>query len=399
MYFYKKKNMISVQEALAIIKEHQYTATAIEKPLASCLNFTLATNVYSPIAMPPFRQSAMDGYAVCLHESNFYELIGEVKAGDAVNYNLNPGQAVRIFTGAEVPDDANAVIMQEKIERNENSIKVLEETPKLNQNIRPEGEQIKQKDLALLANTTLTPSSISFLASLGINKVHVYPKPKVAIVVTGSELIPPGNPYQQGKIFESNSILLATTLQHENILDYSIHRVADNYQDTENLLQQVINTNDFVLVSGGISVGDYDFVGKALKSLNTLELFYKIKQKPGKPLFFGKNGTTYVFALPGNPASALTCFYMYALPMLRSFSNHKVPHLPWRKKKLSHNYNVKGIRAQFLKAKYNEDTVEILGLQSSAMIHGFNNANCLLFIEENTKKIEKNSIIDVILLP
>ena len=397
--FTKKNNMISVQEALAIIKKNQYTATAIEKYLDSCLNFTLAADVYSPIAMPPFRQSAMDGYAICLQEANIYSLIGEIKAGDAANYSLKPGQAVRIFTGAEVPNTANAVIMQEKIERNDNFIKVLEEAVKLNQNIRPKGEQITQNDLALSANTILTPSSISFLASLGIHKVMVYPKPKIAIVVTGSELIPPGSEYQQGKIYESNSIMLATTLQQENILDYSVHRVADDYQSTENLLKQVISENDFVLISGGISVGDYDFVGKALRAINTEELFYKIKQKPGKPLFFGKNNKTYVFALPGNPASALTCFYMYALPMLRSFSKHKQPHLEWNKKKLSHDYKIKGIRAQFLKANFKENSVEILGLQSSAMVHGFTNANCLLFIEENTKEIIKNSIIDVILLP
>lgn len=389
--------MISVQEALSIIKKHQYTAEAIERPLKDCLGYTLAKDVYSLIDMPPFRQSAMDGYAVRLHNDNSYSLVGEVKAGDAAKYALNKGETVRIFTGAEVPDTANVVIMQEKVERMENEISVLE-TPKLNQNIRPKGEQIKKGELALPANTVLNPSSISFLTSLGIHSVQVYPKPKVAIVVTGSELIAAGMPYMQGKIYESNSILLATTLQHENILDYSIHTVKDNYPDTETLLNEVINSNDFVLVSGGISVGDYDFVGKALKALNTQELFYKIKQKPGKPLFFGKNKNTYVFALPGNPASALTCFYMYALPMLRYYSKHKEPHLVWTTKKLTHVYNVKGIRAQFLKANYSNESVKILDYQSSAMIHGFNNANCLLFINENTQKIEKNTIIDVILL-
>jgi len=391
--------MISVQEALSIIKKHQYTAKAIQKPLAKCLGYTIANDIFSPIAMPPFRQSAMDGYAVCLHDVNRYNLIGEVKAGDAANYILNPGQAVRIFTGAEVPDSANAVIMQEKVERNETSITLIEQTIKVEQNIRPKGEQIQQGNLALSKDTVLTPSSISYLSSLGINSVNVYPKPKVAIVVTGSELIPPGQEYQQGKIYESNSIMLSTTLQQENIEEYSIHRVKDDYDSTEKLLKQVIDTNDFVLVSGGISVGDYDFVGKALRAINTKELFYKIKQKPGKPLFFGKNNSTYIFALPGNPASALTCFYMYALPMIRTFSKHSKPHLEWTLKKLSHDYIVKGIRAQFLKANYTNDQVEILGLQSSAMVHGFNNANSLVFIPENSSKFNKNTKIEVILLP
>jgi len=391
--------MISVQEALEIIKKHQYTATSINVNLDSSLNFTLAQDIFSPISMPPFRQSAMDGYAVNVHSTNKYSLIGEVKAGDAANYILKPGQAVRIFTGAEVPDTANAVIMQEKINHTENSIEVINETPVLNQNIRDKGEQINNGDIAITKNTVLTPSVISFLASLGINKIEVYPKPKVAIVVTGSELIAPGTPYQQGKIYESNSVMLATTLQQENIIDYTIHRIADDYQSTENLLKEVIENNNFVLVSGGISVGDYDFVGKALKNINTEQLFYKIKQKPGKPLFFGKNGNTYIFALPGNPASALTCFYMYALPMLRSFSKHKQAHLVWTKKKLSHNYTVKGIRAQFLKAHYKKEFVEVVDFQSSAMIHGFNNANSLMFLPENSEKIKKNTIIDVILLP
>ena len=391
--------MISVQEALEIIKKHQYTATSINVNLDSSLNFTLAQDIFSPISMPPFRQSAMDGYAVNVHSTNKYSLIGEVKAGDAANYILKPGQAVRIFTGAEVPDTANAVIMQEKINHTENSIEVINETPVINQNIRDKGEQINNGDIAITKNTILTPSVISFLASLGINKIEVYPKPKVAIVVTGSELIDPGTPYQQGKIYESNSVMLATTLQQENIIDYTIHRIADDYQSTENLLKEVIENNNFVLVSGGISVGDYDFVGKALKNINTEQLFYKIKQKPGKPLFFGKNGNTYIFALPGNPASALTCFYMYALPMLRSFSKHKQAHLVWTKKKLSHNYTVKGIRAQFLKAHYKKEFVEVVDFQSSAMIHGFNNANSLMFLPENSEKIKKNTIIDVILLP
>ena len=388
--------MISVQEALEIIKQHQYVALPIEKELAFCLNYTLAQDIFSPIAMPPFNQSAMDGYAINMQENSTYSLVGEVKAGDAANYILEPGQAVRIFTGAEVPATANAVVMQEKVEKLNDNTVVIQETPKEDQNIRDKGEQIKNDDLAITQNTILTPSVISFLASLGINSVKVYPKPKVAIVVTGSELITPGAPYEQGKIYESNSIMLATTLQQENIIDYSVHKVADNYQSTEELLKKVITENDFVLVSGGISVGDYDFVGKALKALNTEQLFYKIKQKPGKPLFFGKNNKTYIFALPGNPASALTCFYIYALPMLRSFSMHPSPYLKRKQKKISHNYTVKGIRAQFLKANYQKDFVEILGLQSSAMVHGFNNSNCLAFVKENTNELTKNELIEII---
>lgn len=390
--------MISVTQALSIVNEHVFNAEPIEITIQESLNYVLAENVFAKISMPPFRQSAMDGYAVCLHSTKDYTVIGEVKAGDSEEFTLKPGEAVRIFTGAPVPHTANAVVMQEKVERNNIQIQ-LTELPIENQNIRPKGEQINENELAIKSNTLLTPSIISFLASLGIYTIKVYPKPKVGIVVTGNELIAPGETYKKGKIYESNSILLATTLQNEGIKDYTIYKVEDDYEKTENTLQKAINENNFVLVSGGISVGDYDFVGKALENLETKKLFYKIKQKPGKPLFFGKNNKTYIFALPGNPASALTCFYIYALPMLRNFYKHKNPHLKRTKKQLSHNYKVKGIRAQFLKAKYQNNTVKVLEAQSSAMIHSFNIANCLIFIPENTTELKSNTEVAIILLP
>ncbi|WP_010179928.1 molybdopterin molybdotransferase MoeA [Aquimarina agarilytica] len=390
--------MISVDEALSKIEAHKQTSDPITLHITKCLHYVLAKNVYALINMPPFRQSAMDGYAIFIHENDTYSLVGEIKAGDAPNLSLQKGEAVRIFTGAAVPNSANAVVMQEKTTV-KNNILTINETPKNEQNIRPLGEQIKKGTLALTKGTALTPSKLSFLASLGSNQLLVYPKPKVAIVVTGSELTPPGTPLEEGKIYESNSLLLSATLQNEQINDFTIYKVKDDYQSTEDLLKKVIDENDFVLVSGGISVGDYDFVGKALKNLETEEIFYKIKQKPGKPLFFGKKNTTYVFALPGNPASALTCFYIYALPLLRNFSNQKQTHLSKITQKITHDYHVKGIRAQFLKAKSSKNGVEILGFQSSAMIHGFNNANALVFIPENTSFIKSNEDVEVILLP
>ena len=389
--------MISVEQALKKINEHKITGTPVLKNLSDCLNYNSAEKIFSPIAMPPFRQSAMDGYAIHIHSLNKYSLTGEVKAGDAPKYQLKPGEAVRIFTGAAVPDSANAVIMQEKT-KVENRTLYIEETPKLEQNIRPKGEQINARELVLNERTKLSPSALSYLASLGIYETLVYPKPRISIIITGSELIEPGKPYLEGKIFESNSIMLSGVLQQEGIPDIQILKVKDDFKSTKSILKKAIATSDFVLASGGISVGDYDFTGKALLELGTEELFYKIKQKPGKPLYFGKNGNTYIFALPGNPASALTCFYIYALPLIRAFYGCDTVDLKRTTKRLSHNYQVKGIRAQFLKALVNDNNVEILGLQSSAMVHGFINANALVYLPENSDFIEKNSTVEVILL-
>ena len=389
--------MISVHEALEIVSKHQYSSTPVEVSLEDSLNYVLAEDVKAKISMPPFNQSAMDGYAVHIHKSNTYQLVGEVKAGDGHSYNLKAGEAVRIFTGAKVPETANAVIMQEKVNRNENEI-TIETTPSHFENIRPLGEQIHQNEIALTKGTKLNPSSVSYLVSLGISTIKVYPKPKVSVIVTGSELIPMGADYIDGKIYESNSIAIKLSLAKEGIDNVTVFKVQDDYQSTENMLKQAIESSDFVLVSGGISVGEYDFVGRALRNLNTEELFYKVKQKPGKPLFFGKNNNTYVFALPGNPASALTCFYIYALPMLRAFSNDPQLQLKRVQRKISHELQIKGDRAQFLKASCDGHKVTVLGNQSSAMIHGFNNANSLVFIEENTNLIEENTKLTTILL-
>lgn len=390
--------MISVEEAILKVNSFFYKGKPISKPLSESLNYILAEDILSGMDMPPFPQSAMDGYAVKMHDDLSYSLVGEIKAGDQSIINLNPGEAVRIFTGAAVPSTANAVIMQEKTSAS-NGVLTLIERPKLLENIRPQGEQIHKGELALPKGSLLSPSAISYIASLGVTQVSVYPKAKVAIVVTGSELVSPGEELPYGKIYESNSILLATTLEKEGILDYKVFRVEDNYESTKLLLDQLTLQYDFVLVSGGISVGDYDFVGKSLKEIGTKEIFYKIKQKPGKPLFFGKRNTCLVFALPGNPASALTCFYIYALPILRFYSGNKKPHLPKVTCKLSHDYQVKGIRAQFLKAIVKGDEVKVLTQQSSAMISGFIEANAYVFVPENSGLITKGTAVQVILLP
>jgi len=389
--------MISVEEAITKVKSHLYSAQPILISVRDGLDFVLAEDIFSKIDMPPFPQSAMDGYAVNLYEGSAYTLKGEVKAGDSQSFDLKKGEGIRIFTGAAVPETANAVIMQEKT-KVEGAVLSIEEIPKNQQNIRPQGEQIRKGELVISKGTVLSPSALSFLVSLGVSNIKVYSKPQIAIVVTGSELVEVGQPLTHGKIYESNSILLANTLKKEGFSNYEIYRVADDFESTKSLLDELTLKNDFVLVSGGISVGDYDFVGKSLKEINTQEIFYKIKQKPGKPLFFGKRKECYVFALPGNPASALTCFYMYALPMLRYFSGNETPFLSRVTKKISHNYTVKGIRAQFLKAVVSGHDVSILSQQSSAMIAGFMEANAYVFVPEFSTEIKEGERCEVILL-
>jgi molybdopterin molybdotransferase len=394
-----KKSMISISEAISIVKNVgkpllKETIKSVEK----AGGYILFKDILSPINMPPFRQSAMDGYALHRHNDLSYNLIGEVKAGDGHQLVLKKGDAVRIFTGAPVPDSANAIMMQEKVKTNGNTISIDNQIP-LEHNIRPLGEQVKTGDIALKKGTKLTPAAIGYLISLGITNVSVFKKPNIAVVTTGNELIEAGQDLTLGKIYESNSKMLLSALYNLKYYDVTLHKVADDYNKTVSTLNKVINENDLVLITGGISVGDYDFVGKALNELNVEELFYKVKQKPGKPLFYGKKSDTQIFALPGNPAAALSCFYVYVYIALQKLMNRDALELPRIEAKSISNFQKKGDRPQFLKAIYNNGKVEILEGQNSSMLQTFALSNALVYAPETVLEIKKGDLLEVILLP
>ena len=391
--------MISIEQAISTVKANSKPLmTSTIKLVEKAGGYILSQDVMSPINMPPFNQSAMDGYALNIHDSATYQLIGEIQAGDDQQPTLNPGEAVRIFTGAAVPNSANAVIMQEKVHAEKSQIHI-EGVVSKNQNIRPLGEQVKKKDLALKAGTKLTPAAIGFLSSLGIVTVSVYKKPAIALMTTGNELVKPGSTLSYGKIYESNSKMILSALYHLKFYDITLYKVPDNYEQTVHTLKEAIDENDLVIITGGISVGDYDFVGKALQELHVEELFYKVKQKPGKPLFYGKNTATQIFALPGNPAAALTCFYVYVYIALQNMMNRDATELPRVHAKSTSNFIKKGDRPQFLKAIYNDGEVEILEGQSSAMQQTFALANALVFMDEDEQEITIGKSVNTIILP
>ena len=391
--------MITVEQAIHIVDSNSRRLNKKKRvSLSEATGYVLAEDVISPIHMPPFRQSAMDGYAVRIHDSEYYHVKGELQAGDGQDVTLQQGDAVRIFTGAPVPNDANAVVIQEKTIVKEQELKVHDEV-RLQSNIRPKGEQIQKGENALTKGTVLTPAAIGFLTTLGITEVSVYTKPSIGIIATGNELAEAGNELKHGQIYESNSLMLLTALASLGYQDNEIYKVPDNFNATRNILEEVITAKDLVLITGGISVGDYDFVGKAIKELEVEQLFYKVKQKPGKPLFFGKKKDTYVFALPGNPAAALSCFYVYVQRCLKLLSGGKdAEPLSVNAVSLS-AFNSKGDRAQFLKAFINKGEVKILEGQSSAMLNTFAVANALLYLPETTKNIQVGDSVSLILIP
>lgn len=386
--------MVSVEQAKTILNNHIPNSIEIEISLLKGLNHVLAKDVYSPINMPPFRQSAMDGYALNLQESFNYTLIGEIKAGDNNQIVLKPGQAVKIFTGAAVPETANAVIQIEKTTCSNQSI-IVNENVAVNTNIRPIAEQIEANQIALAKGSMLNAAAIGFLAGLGLETVCVYKKPVVGILVTGNELVKPGNNLTYGKIYESNSIMLQAALLNANFNSINTYEVNDDLVNTKNSIAKAIDENDIVLISGGISVGDYDFVKQALEELEVKSLFYKVNQKPGKPLYVGKTQDKLIFALPGNPAASLTCYHIYVAPILNSISTNSTPISNTIYKELSHNLMVNNTRSQFLKAISKENEVSVLSHQQSSMLNTFALANCLIYLPNGNYELKKNDKVEV----
>ena len=390
--------MISVIQALNIIENESTLLSNDNINVRESIGYCLNQKIISTIDMPPFDQSAMDGYALNYDISiSNYNIIGEVKAGDDCSkIILQKGDCIRIFTGAAVPKGATTIIQQEWC-NNENNVLSFNKKIKDSLNIRKKGEQIRQGDTILNKNHIINPASMGLISTVGINNINIIRKAKVAIVITGDELIKSTDEIKDAKIFESNSSMLYGALNKYGYDDINIYFTKDSKKQTELTISKAINDNDLIIVSGGISVGDYDFVKFAFDQLNVKEKFYKINQKPGKPIFFGTKKNKYIFGLPGNPGASLTCFYIYVLRCLSLISNKKYP-LIKTKVKLSSHYRKKGNRAEFIKAKVKNNQAEICSHQSSAMLLSFAKANALVFIDENISEVSSKDYLDAYLL-
>ena len=384
--------MIAVNEALNLIEKHTCTLQIQTKSLLEARGSILATAIQSPINMPPFRQSAMDGYAIQLNGTEEYNVINESKAGDSGNLNLKSGEAVRIFTGALVPDDADTIVIQEHVERTADKIHI-NKLPQKGANIRPVGEQVFAGTEVLKKGTLVNEATIGFLAGLGIQEIEVYKKPKVGILATGNELQEPGTPLKKGSIYESNAIMLQAALLRLGIEDIQVFKAKDDYEQTKNAITKALEKVDVLLISGGISVGEYDFVKQALEENGVEEIFYKVNQKPGKPLFFGKKSDKTVFALPGNPGSSLTCFYVYVLGALRKMMGYKNFNLELKDAKTNNAIKNPTGKTLFLKAIIENGKAEILTGQASSMLNSYAISNGLVVVPETVELINEGDSI------
>lgn len=393
------ETMITVEEALYLISKQVLPLTPVQIDLEEAVGLTIAEDIFANLSIPAFPQSSMDGYAFAFEEGiTSYSIVGEVPAGNRHLLTIEKGTAVRIFTGAAVPSGADTVLMQEKAQVASGQLVVLDEKLKPGDNVRPIGAEIEKGSVALTKGNLLTPAAIGFLAGIGITKTKVYPKPKVGILITGNEIQTPGAPLTYGQVYESNSYTLIAALNQLQLKQIKVLYAPDDLEQLTNRLNELLADCDIVLITGGVSVGDYDFTLASFEQCSVQPVFHKIKQKPGKPLLFGKKEAKLVFGLPGNPASVLTCFYEYVLPAIGllmqincSLKKVEVP--------IKHDFKKPIGLTQFLKAVYDGEGVTVQTGQESFKLSSYAKANCLAIFPEQFSQVSSGELITIHLLP
>lgn len=368
--------MITVEDALS----HLF---ALAKPLgteriglAQAAGRVLAEDAIAKRDQPPFAASAMDGYAVKgpVNGGEVYTVIGEAAAGSAFSGKVCPNQAIRIFTGAPVPEGADTVVIQEDITRDDNQIKVTGNHH--GDNIRPAGGDFKSGQ-TIKAPRRLTASNVALLAAMNIPQVTVTRKPEVAVISTGNELVMPGDTPGPDQIIASNTFGLKALLDAHG----ASTRILPIARDTESSLRQVFalaEGADLVVTIGGASVGDHDLVGKVAADLGMEQSFYKIAMRPGKPLMAGRMGQSMMVGLPGNPVSAMVCGHVFLLPVIDAMLGLPAQRRPLHTAKLATKVDANGPREHYMRARVENGRLTAFERQDSALLTVLAEANALL---------------------
>ncbi|MBK9331088.1 MAG: molybdopterin molybdotransferase MoeA [Ignavibacteria bacterium] len=390
--------MITFKTAVKIISENTFILKNPEAiKVTDSLGYITSEDISSGTDLPPFDQSNVDGYAVTDSDSGEWRITGEIRAGDHPEFRLKKGEAARVFTGAELPAGTYSVLMQENVSTEGDKLFYSAEKIVKGKFIRKKGVQIKKGTPAVRRGTLINPAVIGFLLSMGIKFVKVHRKPVLSLIVTGDELQEAGSDLKKGKVYESNLGLLRGLAMYNGFEIRYTTAARDRKSDLKSKVKTLLKKSDMLLISGGVSVGKYDYVNEVLNELNVSKLFYKVSQKPGKPLYFGKKSNTAVFGLPGNPASAFTCFYLYVLPVLKKMSGHKKFLPVWKKLPVTNEIRKDFNLSWFLRAKHSEVNVTPLDAQASFMLRTLTEANCFIHMPLDKNKISKGELADVCL--
>jgi len=384
--------MISVDAAEKIIAAFAVTVHGETVPLLAAQNRVLARDIRSPFAMPEFNKSAMDGYAYIETDlSPTYTVIETIAAGSPPLCTVTPGHCARIMTGAMLPPGADRVVKRECTREENGSMTIVAEDR--NRNIRLRGEDLQPGQMVLEKGTRLQPARIALLASLGFAEVEVARVPRVGIITTGTELVEPGTPLHAGQIYNSNFYSLAAQVRALGAEPLSMGRVIDDAEVTVKAIEAALQDCDVLILSGGVSAGDFDFVPAAMKGAGIILRFEKIAVQPGMPTVFGQRGEKAVFGLPGNPVSTFVIFEIFIKPLIMRLMGHHFSPLTCLATLEKTYRRAQAGRAVFLPLHVCGGRAAIIDYHGSAHLHALGQANALLYIPAGQCEISAGSSI------
>jgi molybdopterin molybdotransferase len=403
----EQKIMIKFEEALNIVLGSVITLTPEEVSIIDSLERVLAGDVYSDCDIPAFDYSAMDGFALryedtkgALPESCIrLEIVGEFRAGGDTSSKVGSGEAVRIMTGAPIPDGADAVIMVEKTKENDGIVEICEEV-EAGDNIRLTGEDIKNGDLVIHKGTLLNSAHVGMFASLGISRVNVIKKPRVALLTTGDEVIGIDEEIRPGKVRNSNAYSLFCQVKKYGGAPVNMGTARDEKDSLRERLKSCLDC-DLIITSGGVSMGEYDYVRDVMNEIGMEQKFWKVAMRPGKPNLFGLIDGKPFFGLPGNPVSGMVGFEVFIGPAIRKMLGQKdeEPEVDAIlqediKKKKGLRFFIRAV-TRWEGGRYVTKTT---GPQGSGMLSSMVRANSLIILPEDEQLIKQGTMVKVRLL-
>ena len=372
---------------------------ATEVSLADALDRFAANDLFATIPLPPFDNSAMDGYAVVANSAGKnarLKIAGEQPAGVSKNLSLSAGKTIRIFTGAPMPIGADAVVMQEETQREGDFVLIQAEQISVGDFVRNAGADLAVGQQILKRGDRLRPATLGLLASQGIESVRVGAQPRVAIVTTGDELAAPGQQLRPGEIFDSNGLMLAS-LAAKTGMEVAMRRhCPDNFDTLCTVLRDAVH-QDAVIISGGVSVGEHDLVREALREIGAEIDLWRVAVKPGKPFLFGKRDRCLIFGLPGNPVSTFVTFLVFVRPALLQMMGAIDLSLPRANARLAHEITGDETRPHYFRGQLADGAFTVIGRQESHAIFGLVRANALLRVRPEAR-LSAGSEVEVLLI-
>ena len=372
--------------------------------LIDSLNHVLAVDLVSPINVPNYDNSAMDGFGFnisSLKNTKKLKVKDTVLAGKLIKYSVKVGEAIQIMTGGKIPEGVDTVIPIELVKYANNEITFIE-MPKIGANIRKCGEDIKQKDTVLVKGTRLYPAELGLIASLGLAKVKVFKKLKVGFFSTGDEVIKAGTEIKSGQVYNSNHFTIHSMLNRLNVECIDLGLIPDSKIIIKNTLLKASNVADVIITTGGVSVGDADYMKEVLKEIGQV-LFWKLSIKPGRPMAYGKINKADFFGLPGNPVSAMVTFYQIVQGALKIRMGLTIDdEIPLLKVECVESIFKRPGRTEFQRGKLfqsnGEWKVKTTGQQGSGILSSMSKANCFIVLDMDRSSIKAGDMVNIQLM-